>query len=116
MVLYVLLGVIYIYVSLSSSFPCKKKQILCLWFLQTTFQVLQLRGIASLLIAPLLTVELSLGISRLFSSNPLTTSLALVFRSLVVITHLVDKVFCPLFTTFHRFQTALVYLVHFLWP
>ena len=51
------------------------------------------------LIASLPTVGLSLGISRSFSSNPLTTSLALVFRSLVVITHLVDKVFYPLFTT-----------------
>ena len=47
------------------------------------------------LIAPLPTVGRSLGISRSFCSNPLTTNLALVFPSLIVMTHRVDNGFCP---------------------
>ena len=52
------------------------------------------------LMAPLPTVGLSLGISRSFSSNPLTTNLALVFPSLFVTTHLVDNGFCPQSVTY----------------
>ena len=75
---------------LSSSLPCRKAD-----FISVVFNVQFLRTAIEIsnLTAPLPTVGLSLGISRSFSSNPLTTNLALVCPFLFVMTHLVYKPF-----------------------
>ena len=55
--------------------------------------------IGTVSVVPFPTVGLSLGNSGFCSSKPLTTNRDLVLPSLVVITHLVDNVFCPQLTT-----------------
>ena len=96
-------------VYLSSSLPCRKADFISVvfndQFLSTAIEI-------NNRIAPLPTVGLSLGISRSFSSNLLTTNLALVCPFLFVITHLVDNTFCPLSFTSSYVSTELIFLVH----
>ena len=82
--------------SLTSVLPCRKADLMSVVF------TVQCSGAAidrNSLIVPFPTVGLPLGYSRVCSFKPLTTNRALELPSLVVITYLVDNVFCPKLAT-----------------